>query len=65
MEYQLIHYLILSGIVALAYWHGHKTGVKSGAAGMYDHLYQTGPRKNDHVIVKLEYEDRSNIKRDF
>ena len=26
---------------------------------MYSHLYNKGVRKNEHVIVKLEYEDRS------
>jgi|TARA_B100000287_G_scaffold26768_1_gene25605 hypothetical protein len=64
MEYQLIHYLILSGVVALAYWHGHKTGVNAGAEGMYEHLYKNGVRKNDKVIVELEYEDR-HYKKDF
>ena len=29
---------------------------------MYTHLYNQGVRKNDHVIVKLEYEDRSGTK---
>ena len=29
---------------------------------MYSHLYSRGVRKNDEVIVKLEYEDRSGTK---
>ena len=45
-----------------AYMHGHKAGVKSGADAMYTHLYERGVRKNDEVIVKLEYEDRSGTK---
>ena len=39
--------------------HGHKIGVKKGADAMYSHLYSKGIRKNDAVIVQLEYEDRS------
>ena len=29
---------------------------------MYTHLYNQGVRKNDHVIVKLEYEDKVQLK---
>ena len=35
---------------------------QKGADEMYTHLYNQGVRKDDHVIVKLEYEDRSSIK---
>tara|TARA_B100000927_G_scaffold273113_1_gene251270 strand:- start:1200 stop:1388 length:189 start_codon:yes stop_codon:yes gene_type:complete len=55
--------LVITGIiVAAAYMHGHKTGVKNGADAMYSHLYNQGIRKGDEVIVHLEYEDRSGIK---
>ena len=55
--------LVITGIiVAAAYMHGHKTGVKDGADAMYTHLYEQGTRKDDSVIVKLEYEDRSGTK---
>ena len=49
-------------VVAIAYWHGHKTGIKVGADTMYTHLYENGTRQNDKVIVCLEYEDRSGTK---
>ena len=54
--------IIVSICVVGAYMHGHKAGVKSGADAMYTHLYERGVRKNDEVIVKLEYEDRSGTK---
>ena len=44
--------LVITGIiVAAAYMHGHKTGVKNGADAMYSHLYNQGIRKGDEVIV--------------
>ena len=43
---------------------GYNSGVKDGAAGMYDQLYENGTRKGDKVIVKLEYEPR-NISKEF
>tara|TARA_Y100001973_G_C5202760_1_gene339068 strand:+ start:1847 stop:2044 length:198 start_codon:yes stop_codon:yes gene_type:complete len=43
---------------------GYKSGVKDGAAGMYDRLYENGTRKHDKVIVELEYEPR-NIQKEF
>ena len=62
MEITLGLYILVSIVVAVAYWHGYKTGIKTGADTMYEHLYQQGTRSNDHVIVKLEYEDRSGTK---
>ena len=38
---------------------GEYNGIRKGADEMYSHLYNKGVRKNEHVIVKLEYEDRS------
>jgi len=62
MEITLGLYILVSIVVAVAYWHGYKTGIRNGADTMYEHLYQQGTRNNDHVIVKLEYEDRSGTK---
>jgi len=52
-------YILVSILVSVAYWHGHKTGVRHGADTMYTHLYQQGTRQNDKVIVALDYEGRS------
>jgi len=62
MEITFALYVLVSIVVAIAYWHGHKTGVRLGADSMYQHLYENGIRKNDKVIVTLEYEDRGGIK---
>ena len=62
MEITIGLYILMSILVAVAYWHGHKTGVKHGADTMYTHLYQNGIRENDHVVGRLEYEDRSGTK---
>ena len=62
MELTLGVYILVSIVVAIAYWHGHKTGIKVGADTMYTHLYENGTRQNDKVIVCLEYEDRSGTK---
>ena len=62
MEITIGLYILASIVVGVAYWHGYKTGVRTGADTMYDHLYQNGTRKNDKVIVCLEYEDRSGTK---
>ena len=59
---EIILFLVVSICVVGAYMHGHKVGVKAGADAMYTHLYSRGTRKNDEVIVKLEYEDRSGTK---
>ena len=59
---EVILFLILAVCIIGAYMHGHKVGVKAGADAMYSHLYRRGTRKNDEVIVKLEYEDRSGTK---
>ena len=59
MEITIGLYILVSIVVAIAYWHGHKTGIKVGADTMYTHLYENGTRQNDKVIVCLEYEDRS------
>ena len=59
---EIILFLILAVCIIGAYMHGHKVGVKAGADAMYSHLYSRGTRKNDAVIVKLEYEDRSGTK---
>ncbi|OUX44521.1 MAG: hypothetical protein CBE21_00630 [Proteobacteria bacterium TMED261] len=55
-------YILVSIIVAVAYRHGYKSGVRHGADTMYGHLYNNGVRKDDKVIVHLEYEDRSSVK---
>ena len=39
---------------------GEYNGIRKGADEMYSHLYSRGTRKNDTVIVELEYEDRSD-----
>ena len=59
---EVILFFILAICIIGAYMHGHKVGVKAGADAMYSHLYSRGTRKNDEVIVKLQYEDRSGIK---
>ena len=59
---EIILFLVVSICVVGAYMHGHKVGVKAGADAMYTHLYSRGTRKNNEVIVKLEYEDRSGTK---
>ena len=56
---EIILFLVIAICIVGAYMHGHKVGVKKGADAMYSHLYSRGTRKNDEVIVKLEYEDRS------
>ena len=62
MEITIGLYILVSIVVAIAYWHGHKPGIKVGADTMYTHLYENGTRQNDKVIVCLEYEDRSGTK---
>ena len=59
---EIILFFIIATCIVGAYMHGHKAGVKSGADAMYTHLYSRGTRKNNEVIVKLEYEDRSGTK---
>ena len=59
---EVILFFILAICIIGAYMHGHKIGVKKGADAMYSHLYSKGIRKNDAVIVQLEYEDRSGTK---
>ena len=59
---EVILFLILAVCIIGAYMHGHKVGVKAGADAMYSHLYSRGTRKNDEVIVKLEYEGRRGTK---
>ena len=59
---EVILFFVLAICIIGAYMHGHKVGVKAGADAMYSHLYSRGTRKNDAVIVKLEYEDRSGTK---
>ena len=58
---EIISFIIISICIIGAY-HGHTIGVKSGADAMYTHLYNRGVRKDDEVIVKLQYEDRSELK---
>tara|TARA_A200000159_G_C7266651_1_gene315388 strand:+ start:90 stop:284 length:195 start_codon:yes stop_codon:yes gene_type:complete len=62
MEITFALYILVSIIIIIAYWHGYKTGIRLGADTMYQHLYENGIRKNDKVIVTLEYEDRGEIK---
>ena len=47
MEITIGLYILVSIVVAIAYWHGHKTGIKVGADTMYTHLYENGTRQND------------------
>jgi len=54
--------LVTSICIIGSYWHGEKAGIKKGADAMYQHLYSSGVRKEDKVIVCLEYEDRSGTK---
>ena len=56
MELMGIFILVIPFVVG--YMVGENKGVKKGADEMYTQLYNRGVRKNDHVIVKLEYEDR-------
>ena len=50
-------------LLPIAYYHGHMTGIsnglKRGAENMYYHIYDSGKRKGDKIIVEMEYEDRS------
>lgn len=62
MEIYILGALILGGFIGVNI--GYAQGVKDGAAGMYDNLYEKGVRKGDKVIVKLEYEPR-NISKEF
>tara|TARA_B100001175_G_scaffold317559_1_gene334955 strand:- start:2070 stop:2264 length:195 start_codon:yes stop_codon:yes gene_type:complete len=62
MEITFGLYILVAILVAVAYYHGHKTGIRKGADTMYGHLYDNGVRKDDKVIVHLEYEDRSSVK---
>ncbi len=62
MEFYILGALILGGFIGINI--GYSQGVKDGAAGMYDQLYEKGVRKGDNVIVKLEYEPR-NISKEF
>ena len=55
---ELIGLFVLVIDFAFGYMLGEQKGIRRGADQMYTHLYENGVRKNDHVIVKLEYEDR-------
>ena len=55
---ELIGIFVLVIPFVIGYMLGESKGIKKGADEMYTHLYNNGVRKNDHVIVKLEYEDR-------
>ena len=57
---EIITLLILSVVFFCIYSWGEYNGIRKGADEMYSHLYSRGTRKNDTVIVELEYEDRSN-----
>tara|TARA_B100001248_G_scaffold104507_1_gene77897 strand:- start:1531 stop:1725 length:195 start_codon:yes stop_codon:yes gene_type:complete len=59
MVMELIFPFIIVIPFVIGYMLGESKGVTKGADEMYTHLYNRGVRKNDHVIVKLEYEDRS------
>jgi len=62
MEITIGLYVLVSIIIAFASYRGYQIGVRRGASEMYEMLYKRGTRKNDHVIVELEYEDRSETK---
>ena len=55
-----ITFIFLCILFFAIYSWGEYNGIRKGADEMYSHLYNKGVRKNEHVIVKLEYEDRSN-----
>lgn len=55
---ELIGIFVLVIPFAIGYMVGEAKGIRKGADEMYTQLYDKGVRKNDHVIVKLEYEDR-------
>ena len=57
---ELIFPFIIVIPFVIGYMLGESKGVTKGADEMYSHLYSRGTRKNDTVIVELEYEDRSN-----
>jgi len=61
-DFELLMYGTYIAIVAGGYYHGFRTGVNRGAAQLYENLYRSGKRKNDKVIVELEYEGRSDTK---
>ncbi len=58
---EIMSFILLALVFFGVYSWGEANGVRKGADEMYTHLYNQGVRKNDHVIVKLEYEDRSGI----
>tara|TARA_B100001093_G_scaffold321894_1_gene307197 strand:+ start:297 stop:488 length:192 start_codon:yes stop_codon:yes gene_type:complete len=57
-----ITFIFLCILFFAIYSWGEYNGIRKGADEMYSHLYDRGTRKNDIVIVELEYEDRSNVK---
>ena len=59
MEITITFIFLCISFFAIYSW-GEYNGIRKGADEMYTHLYNQGVRKNDHVIVKLEYEDRSS-----
>jgi len=61
-DWDLLMYGICVAIIMGCYYHGFRNGVKQGAAQLYENLYRQGTRKNDKVIVELEYEGRSETK---
>tara|TARA_A100001388_G_scaffold189450_1_gene142477 strand:- start:5577 stop:5768 length:192 start_codon:yes stop_codon:yes gene_type:complete len=61
MEITITFIFLCISFFAIYSW-GEYNGIRKGANEMYTHLYNQGVRKNDHVIVKLEYEDRSGTK---
>tara|TARA_B100001939_G_scaffold82639_1_gene70406 strand:+ start:450 stop:641 length:192 start_codon:yes stop_codon:yes gene_type:complete len=61
MEITITFIFLCISFFAIYSW-GEYNGIRKGANEMYTHLYNQGVRKNDEVIVKLEYEDRSGTK---
>ena len=61
MEITITFIFLFISFFAIYSW-GEYNGIRKGANEMYTHLYNQGVRKNDEVIVKLEYEDRSGTK---
>ena len=59
---EIITFIFLCISFFAIYSWGEYNGIRKGANEMYTHLYNQGVRKNDEVIVKLEYEDRSGTK---
>ena len=57
---EIFGFILLGLGCVIIYAYAYDKGVQAGADNMYTHLYERGVRKDDTVIVTLEYEDRSS-----